>query len=71
MRGRQIYLQRDLGRVLLPYEMAPNKTGVREETIAAVLDKKHPHKKLPPSSTLAVYNKTPIFIPMDITEDVV
>ena len=29
-----------------------------------------PHKKIPPCSTLETNDKTPIFIPVDITEDV-
>ena len=44
---------------------------VTEETIVTVLVKKRPHEKLPHSSTLELYNKTPIFIPVGITEGVV
>ena len=41
--------------------------GVMEETDETVLTEKH-H---PPRSTFEVYNKTLIFIPVDITDDVV
>ena len=51
--------------------MATNKTGVTEETVKAVLAGKHPPPKISYCYTLEVYNKTPIFIPVDITEDVV
>ena len=44
--------------------------GIIEETFPAVLAK-NPHKKLPPRSTLEVYDKMDIFIPVDIMEDVV
>ena len=36
-----------------------------------VLAEKHPDRKLPPCSTLELYNKMPILIPMNIAEDVV
>ena len=41
-----------------------------DETAASFLVGKHPHKP-PPCSTLVVYDKMPIFIPVDIMEDVV
>ena len=50
--------------------MATNKTGVTEETVKAVLAGKHPPPKISYCYTLEVYNKAPIFIPVDITEDV-
>ena len=46
------------------------KTGVVDETVASVLEVKHLHESPPPHSTLEVYNKTPIFIPVGIMEDV-
>ena len=42
-----------------------------EETVATVLEKRHPHKKLPPCYTLEVYEKIHILIFWDITDDVV
>ena len=51
--------------------MASDKTDVTEETAVMVLAKKHMHKNIPYSSIIEVYDKTPIFIPVDIMEDVV
>ena len=56
--------------MLLPNETASNKTGGTEETIAAVLEEIS-SKKTPPRSTPEVYDETPIFITVDIMEDVV
>ena len=47
------------------------KTVIMDETVASVLAIKHPHESPPPRSTLEVYKKMPVFIPVDITEDVV
>ena len=54
---------------VLPEELAYDKTDITEENVASVIAGKRPHKKN--CSTLEVYNKTPIFIPVDIVEDVV
>ena len=42
-----------------------------EETVAIVLKKRHPQKKLPTWYTLEVYDKIHILVPVDITDDVV
>ena len=52
----------------VPKEMVTNKMGVTEETDETVLVIKIPTTPPPPHcSTLEVYNKTTIFIPVDIT----
>ena len=48
-----------------------DKAGVIDETVASVLEGKHPHKRKKTHSTLEAYNETPIFIPVDIMEDVI
>ena len=60
----------ETGGILKPNELASGKMGVMEETVAMVLVGKHLHEP-PPRYTLEVYKKTPIFIPAEITEDVV
>ena len=51
--------------------MAEDKTGVLNETVEFVLAGKHPHKTGSSCSMLERYKETPIFIPVDITEDAV
>ena len=51
--------------------MPSNKTSITEETTTTFLAKKHSHGKILHSSTLEVYNEAPIFISVDIAEDVV
>ena len=51
--------------------MVSDEMGVAEETSATVLAKKHLHKKLPHISTLEVYDESPIFITVDIAEDLI
>ena len=53
-----------------PNELASDGTGVINETVSSVLARKNLHNP-PPCSTLEVYNKTPIFIPVYIKEYVV
>ena len=60
----------ETGGILKPNELASGKMCVMEETVAMVLVGKHLHEP-PPRYTLEVYKKTPIFIPAEITEDVV
>ena len=56
--------------VLLPEELTSDKMGVTEETIETVLEEKYQQEK---NSLLYVggVRQTPIFIPVDIMEDVV
>ena len=51
--------------------MALDKRGVINETVESILTGKHPHKKITSCSTLEAYNEMPVFLPVDITEDVV
>ena len=51
--------------------MTSDRLGITDETVAIVLSVQHMREKLIPCSTLEVYNKTPIFIPVDIMKDVV
>ena len=56
--------------IFQPNELALDETGVINETVSSFLAGKPLHD-LPPCSTLEVYNKTPIFSPVYIKEDVV
>ena len=49
--------------------MARDFTGNINETIALVLEGKHQHKTIPSCALLEMYDKRPIFISVDITED--
>ena len=49
-----------------PEELALNKTGIINETIASVLEGKYTHKKIR-LFYIGGIQKTPIFIPADIT----
>ena len=49
--------------------MESGKTSVMEETVSEML--KNVRTKTSPHFTLEMYDKMPIFIPVDITEDVV
>ena len=45
--------------------------GNTNNNVASVLDRKHLHKKIPSFAALETYEKKPIFIPVNIMEDVV
>ena len=51
--------------------MPEDRTGDINSTVALILEVKYPHKNIPSCTTLETYNKTPIFIPVNITEDAV
>ena len=42
--------------------------GTINETVALVLEVKHPSKTISSCATLEMYEETPIFVPVDITE---
>ena len=67
----QFVCDREQGGVLQPDEVAEDCTGTINKTVASVLDGKHPSKTIPSCATLETYEKTPIFIPINITEDAV
>ena len=54
-----------------PDELVLDETGVMNKTVTSVLVGGNPHEKNPACSTLEAYDETPIFIPVDIKEDVV
>ena len=56
---------------MLPEELVTDTTGVTQKTVEMFLAGKHPTKKIPCCYTLEVCDKTPICIPVDITEYVV
>ena len=62
---------REKGGVLQQDELAEDLTGTINETVASVLEGKHPREKIISCSTLETYEETPIFIPIDITEGAV
>ena len=63
--------KRETGRVFQPDDLASDKTGVVNETVTSILAGKHPRKNNSVCSTLDSYKEIYIFIPVDITEDVV
>ena len=56
---------------MLPDEQASEKLGVMDKTVAEVLAGKNLHGKKPLGVALEVYEATPVFISVDITEEVV
>ena len=54
-----------------PDKLEEDQTGTINKTPASVLEGKHPNEKKSCCDTLQTYDKTPIFIPVDITEDAV
>ena len=61
----------EIGRVLQPDDLVLDETSVIDKTIAFVLAGGNPHEKIPTCSTVEAYDKTPVFISVGITEDVV
>ena len=59
------------GRGLQPDELALDRTGIINKTVASVLAGKYPHGKISSCSMFDTYDETPIFIILYITEDVV
>ena len=56
--------------MLQPEKLALVTTGIMDETVALVMVVKHPYKKIPILRCRCT-KKRPIFIPMNITENVV
>ena len=54
-----------------PYKLAEDCTGTINDTVTLVLEIKHPIKTIPSCFMLETYEETPIFIPVDITEEAV
>ena len=54
-----------------PYKLAEDHTGTIHETVTSVLEGKHPSKTILSCATLEIYKETPIFIPVEITEEAV
>ena len=54
-----------------PDELAEDCMGAINETVASVLEGKHPREKNLSCSTLETYEETPIFIFVDIAEEAV
>ena len=52
-------------------ELASDKTVVINETVSSFLTGEYPHKTIPSYSTLETYDKTHIFIHVEIMEDLV
>ena len=55
----------------LPNKCSTDSMGFTDETSAEVLAVKHLANRKLHSSTLGVYEKMPVFVPVDIAEDVV
>ena len=67
----QFFYEREKGGVLQTDELAVDHTGMINETVALVFEGKHPSKIIPSCATLETYEETPIFIPVNITEEAV
>ena len=67
----RFFCARETRGVFQPKNLASDKTGTIKKTVTSILALEHPHEKIPSCSTLETYDKTPILIPEDITEDAV
>ena len=65
----QFVYDREKGGVLQPDYLKEDYTGTINEIVASVLEGKHTSKTIPSCATLEMYEETPIFIPVDITEE--
>ena len=54
-----------------PEELAEDRTGTINKTVASVLEGKHPRKTIISCDTLETYEETPIFVPVKIKEEAV
>ena len=70
MRRIQIFLCTGNGGVQ-PNKLAEDQTGINNKTVVLVLSGKHPHENILSCATLEKYDKTPIFISVDITKEAV
>ena len=59
------------GVVLQPDKFSEDPKGKINQTVASVLEGKYTCKTIPSCATLETYEETPIFIPVDITEEAV
>ena len=67
----QFVCERKKGGVLQPGKLAADSTDGINDTVVSVLEGKHPNKTILSCATLETYEETPIFIPVDITEEAV
>ena len=49
--------------------LAEDCTGTINKTVILVLEEKHPSETIPSCATIETYKETPIFIPIDMTEE--
>ena len=63
--------EREKGGFFQPDELAEDRTGTINDTVASVLEGKHPSEKISSCAELKTYEETPIFIPIDITEEAI
>ena len=52
-----------------PDELAEDHTGTINKTVKSILEGKNTSEKIPSCATLETYTETPIFIPVNITEE--
>ena len=71
MRQSNLSVTEEKGEFFQPDILAEDRTGTINETVATVLEGKHPHGKNPSCATLETYQETPMFIPVDIMEEAV
>ena len=67
----QFVCNREKGGVFQPDELAEDCTGTINETVTSFFEVKHPSETIPSCAMLETYEETPIFIPVDITEEAV
>ena len=69
MKPYELSVTNKSGEFLQPDELAEVSTGTINETDILVLEGKHLSKTIPSCATLEKYEDTPIFIPVNITEE--
>ena len=63
--------EREKGGVFQPEKLAADRTGMIIKNVASVLQGGNYSRTIPSYATLETYKETPIFIPVDITEEAV
>ena len=67
----QFVCDQENGGVLQSDELTEDHRGTINETVALVLEGKHPSETITSCATIETYKETPIFIPVDIMEEAI
>ena len=65
----QFVCDRKKGRVLQPDELSEDCMGTINKNAASIFEGKHQSETIPSCAALEKYEETPIFIPVDITDN--